>query len=186
MPREIEVKWTTSNGAEKVSVLYFDTGTAVAAQRDAIDSMLTGVAGALDTGTSYVIATEGREWNNATGALTGAWTEPTAYVGAGTVGGEPVPDVCQILMRWSTGTIVDGRFLAGRTYIPGCARVNDLDGNLDPAIASGTADWGQTLCDADVGFQIWHRPTSGAGGSVALVGTCSVWTEFAVLRKRRY
>jgi len=185
MPREIEVQWTTSNGPGKVSVLYFNAAVAVATQRTHLHTWLTNMMGALDTGTSYIISTSGREWDTATGALTGAWSEATTKVGAGTVGGEPVPDAIQMLYRWRTGTIVNGRFLAGRTFIPGCARINDLDGNLDNALAAGLESAGQTFASSAATPVVWHRPVSGSGGSEAQFQTCSVWREFAVLRRRR-
>lgn len=186
MPREIEVNWTTANGPGKVSVMMFDTGTAVATQRTSLSTFLTALAGALDSGTSWSIATTGREWDNATGALTGAWTETSSKTGVGTVGGEPLPDAIQVLFRWGTGSIVNGRFLSGRTFIPGVARVNDVDGNLENAVRVSIQSSGTTFATAGNGFQIWHRPQSGSGGSVANVGSCTVWSEFAVLRRRRY
>lgn len=186
MPREIEVNWTTSNGAGKVSVMYFNAAIAVATQRTALQTFLSGIMGAIDSGTSYTIATAGREWDSNTGALTGAWTEASAKTGVGTVGGEPVPDAIQILFRWGTGAIANGRFVAGRTFIPGCARVNDLDGNLDNAIAASIQTTGQAFATSGATPVVWHRPVSGSGGSEHQMNSCNVWREFAVLRRRRY
>jgi len=186
MPREIEIQWTTQNGPGKVSVMYFNSGVAVATQRAAIKTWMNGTIGALDTSTSYVVATSGREWDSATGALTGAWSDATVQSGTGTASGEPLPDVCQVLYRWGTGTIVNGRFLTGRTFLPGVARINDVDGNLESAIRVALQSVGQTFATSGATPVVWHRPVSGSGGSEAQMTTCNVWSEFAVLRRRRY
>lgn len=185
MPREIEVNWTTSNGAGKVSVFYFNAAIAVATQRTALETFLDTCMGAIDTGTSFVVATAGREWDSNTGALTGAWTDSTVRSGAGTIAGEPVPDAIQILFRWGTGAIANGRFVAGRTFMPGCARINDLDGNLDNAIAASLQGNGQTFATSGATPVVWHRPVAGSGGSEHQMNSCNVWREFAVLRRRR-
>jgi len=198
MPREIEVFWTTEGTSGKVSVLNFDEATSVASQRAAIDAWLQAVVGALHNSTFYVIATAGREWNDATGELVGAWTDTTPYTEFGTVTGEQVAEATQILFQWQTAAIADGRFVRGRTFIPGCSAVNLEDGELETAIRAALQSGGQTLPDANVGFGIWHRPVyvpadpPGSGpsvlernGSFHEVQSCSVWSEFAVLRRRR-
>lgn len=192
MPREIEIQWTTSNGPGKVSVMYFNEGVAVATQRTALQTWMAGTVGALDTGTSYVIATSGREWDATDGSLTGAWSETSSKTGAGTAGGEPVPDVCQLLYRWGTGVIADRRFVAGRTFIPGCARINDIDGNVESTIRAALSTVAQTFASSASTPVVWHRPVfdpeSGAllrAGSEHQMTTGSVWEEFAVLRRRR-
>lgn len=186
MPREIEIQWTTQNGPGKVSVLYFNAGVAVATQRTAIQTWLAGTVGALDTTTSYVVATSGREWDSATGALTGAWTEASAKTGVGTVGGEPLPDATQVLFRWHTGTIVNGRFLAGRTFLPGVARINAVDGNLESGIRAALQTTANTFATSSATPVVWHRPNPDGPGSEVQMTSATVWNEFAVLRRRRY
>jgi hypothetical protein len=185
MPREITVDWTTDAGAGFVSVMYFNEGVAVATQRADLDTFLGSVAGALDSGTTYTIATSGREWNSTTGALTGAWTETTAYTGPGLVSGQAVPDATQILFRWQTGTIVNGRFLSGRTFIPGCAAINQDEGNLEESLRAAIEANGVTFAGSAATPVVWHRPVAGTGGQQVQMTDCSVWEEFAVLRGRR-
>ena len=134
---------------------------------------------------AYVIRTTGVELDAATGALTGQWAEATARVGTGAGGTEPVADATQILVRWKTNTIVNGRFVAGRTYIPGCASSNEVSGNLAAATQSAIAAAGTTLIGSGAGLAVWHRPISGSGGSEQSPNSCVVWEEFAVLRRRR-
>jgi len=185
MPREITVQWTTIAGSGRVSVFNFNEGVAVATQRAALNTFLGAIDGALDNSTTWSIDTSGREWNATTGALSGAWTETTSYTGTGGVSGEPVADATQILFRWSTGTIVNGRFLTGRTFIPGCAAINLVDGNLEETLRAAIEANGQTFAGSAATPVVWHRPISGSGGQQVQMSDCSVWSEFAVLRRRR-
>lgn len=185
MPREITVDWTTDAGSGFVSVLYFNAGVAVATQRAAINTWLGAIDGALDSGTTWTVATGGREWNSTTGALEGAWTDTTVYTGVGAVGGQAVPDAIQILFRWNTNTVVNGRFLTGRTFIPGCAAINQDDGNLEEALRAAIEANGTTFAGSGATPVVWHRPIAGSGGQEVQMQDCSVWSEFAVLRGRR-
>jgi hypothetical protein len=185
VPREILVDWTTASGAGKVSVLWFGTSTAVASQRTALGTMLGSVDGGLDNGVSWSIRQSGREVDDATGGLTGVWSDAASHTGTGGVAGEPVPDAAMMLFRWHTDHIVNGRFLQGRTFIPGLSDGNMVDGNLSSAQVTNMASFGQTLIAAAVQVGVWHRPTSGSGGVFWAADTCTVWEELAVLRRRR-
>lgn len=185
MPREILVDWTTINGAGKVSVFHFLEASSVATQRAALATFLGAVDAYLDNSTTWTIRTAGREVLSATGALTGAWTESTAYTGTGASAGEPAADATQVLFRWLTDHIVGSRFLQGRTFIPGID-INQLSGgNLLPATVTALTTAGQTFIDSAVQLAVWHRPVAGAGGEAWAADTCAVSSEFAVLRRRR-
>jgi len=99
--------------------------------------------------------------------------------------GEAVPDASQGLMRWSTGTIIDGRFVQGRTFIPGVSTSRVSQANLNAATQSAWNAAAVTLIAANVGLSVWHRPVGGAGGFSAVVDGGTAWSEFAVLRRRR-
>jgi hypothetical protein len=185
MVREIIVDWTTQNGSGKASVFYFIEGTPVADQRLSLSACLANIDGGLDNSTVWTIRTTGRELDTATGALTGAWTEATSRTGTGGVSGEPVPDAVQVLFQWHTGEIVNGRFLRGRTFIPGLAAANVVNGNLSAGIVTLFEGYGDTLIATADQLAVWHRPVAGAGGSAEAVSDCTVWPELAVLRRRR-
>jgi len=185
MPREITVDWTTIAGSGAVSVFNFNEGVSVATQRSALNTFLGAVDGLLANNTTWTVATSGREWNSATGALSGAWSDSTPYTGTGAYAGEPVADATQILFRWNTGTIVGGRFLTGRTYIPGCGVINVEDGNLEETVRAAVEGNGNTFAGSAATPVVWHRPVSGSGGQQVQMQDCSVWSEFAVLRRRR-
>lgn len=183
--REIVTDWVIGSGGGKVSVMYFDDSISVATQRTALETFWIGVQARLSNETQWAIRTSGRELNAATGTLTGEWSETTGKLGAGTVAGEAVPDSSQVLVRWITGVVVDGRFLRGRTFVPGVARETVTNGNVSNVVVGEYTAEANVLAQAGVGLQVWHRPTSGSGGVAHNVSGATVWTEFAVLRERR-
>jgi hypothetical protein len=185
MPREIIVDWTTPSGSGKASVLYFLTATSVASQRAALSTFIEAIQAVQSSQCAYTIRTVGRELSDATGALTGAWSEPTAYTGTGNLAQEPLPDASQALIRWSTNHIVGSRFLQGRTFIP-CLTTNGVDdGNVLAATRTTIQNAANALVAAAVQFAIWHRPVGGAGGVAWAVDVAAAQSEFAVLRRRR-
>lgn len=185
MPREILVDWITPAGGGRVSVFMFTGGNPVADQRSALNDFLVEASTSLTDGVSWDIRLEGRNMDDATGALTSLWSEPTVYGGTGDQAGQPVPDAAQVLYRWGTGEIVNGRFLQGRTYVPGFYVTGLSAGNLSAGTVAGQGANAQALVDAAVGLGVWHRPVLGAGGVFHDAITGSVWSELAVLRRRR-
>lgn len=186
MVREILVDWTTASGAGKVSVFHFIEASNVADQRQALSAFLTACNSTLAASTSWTIRPDGRELNTASGTLTGLWSEATPHTGAGTPGNTSVlADATQVLVRWFTDHIVNGRVLRGRTYLPGIYRNVSEGGNVYVASRTAIQNAGQTLAGSGTQLAIWHRPTNGAGGVAWAVDTCSVWQEFAVQRRRR-
>lgn len=185
MPREILVDWTTAAGSASRSVMMFGLVSSVADQRLALKAFLDNIKSQLDNGVAWTIETSGRELDDATGALTGVWSEATPSAGVGVVNGEPVSDATQALMQWRTDHIVGGRFLQGRTFIPGLSTTHLSNGNLSSTAIAAWTTAGQILCDAAVQFGVWHRPTLGAGGVFWAADTAAAWGELAVLRRRR-
>lgn len=184
--REILTNWTMASGGGKVSVMYFDDTLAVTDQRAAIGTLFGAVDAFLDTSVSWVVDTSGREINAATGALTGSWGDGTPRSGSGASSGQSVPDAAQVLLQWHTDDIVNGRFIRGRTFVPGLSTLFVTDGNLGAAQLTTIATAANAFDnDPLAGFGIWHRPVLGAGGSFHSATASDVWAEFAVLRRRR-
>lgn len=185
MPREILVDWTTANGAGKVSVFYFIEATAVTSQRSALATFLGAADGVMASDTTWTIRTVGREMLTASGALTGAWSDPTAFTGTGAAAGESWADASQALVRWSTDHIVGSRFLQGRTFLPGLTSAQITDGNLGSGARTTIQTAATALVNAGVQLCVWHRPVAGVGGEAWAVDTATVQSEIAVLRRRR-
>lgn len=185
--REVIVDWTTLSGPGKVSVFHFAAPTvSVATQRAALGTMLMIIDSNLVEETEWSIRTEGRILESTTGELTGSWTDATVREGAGGASGNSVTDPTQVLLRWRTGQIRNGRFLIGRTFIPGLNEGYTTGGNIAPGILT---TWGaamSTFVGSASGFGVWGKPSGTAGAGVFHEATGSqVWSEAAVLRRRR-
>jgi len=165
--------------------MYFDASVAVASQRTALHTFWTSVKAVQSTGTVYTISTAGRELDDATGALTGAWSEASVKNGAGGSGSVPVPDSDQALIQWRTVSIVNGRFLRGRTFVPGLGIGQTAGGNVLGTAVTNIQTAANVLIASAAALEVWHRPIAGSGGSSDAVSTATVWTEFATLRRRR-
>ena len=183
--KEVVVDWTTNAGGGFVNVFYFGDGATITAQRTAIDDLFDDMGPSLDTGAAWQIRNEGVIKDEATGTLTGAWSDSTPLGGTGQAASESVPDAAQILLRWATGSVVNGRFLKGRTFVPGFVAAGLFNGN----VSSSNITLFNTACDnflaAGVDFGIWHRPASGTGGTFIPAVSGSTWQEMAVLTRRR-
>lgn len=183
--REITTSWTLPSGAGHVAVMYFDAAVSAATSRNFLNTFWVQLKAFQSTGTAFLINTTGRTMDAASGTLTGAWVETTPYTGVGAAGSVSVPDATQALIQWRTTTIVAGRFLRGRQYIPGLGIGHTSGGNVLPATVTAITNSGNTLAASGAGLQVWHRPVAGSGGSMAAVTGATTWSEFAVLRRRR-
>ena len=184
MPREILVDWNT-DGPGGTTVMYFPISGTLADQRSALAAFLASADLGCANSTTWTIAQSGRELDDATGTLTGAWSSGVAHTGTGGSSATQTADATQALVRWNTGTVVAGRFLKGRTFIPGMAADAFDNGNLVSGLITTINNACTTFLASAGPPVIWHRPVQSAGGSVAVVNTGSVWPELAVLRRRR-
>jgi hypothetical protein len=155
-------------------------------QRAALGAFF-GAVDAIQAGqVSWTIRTSGRELSTSTGTLAGQWTDATAFTGSGGgVSTSSIADASQALVRWRTDTIVNGRFLQGRTFLPGISTSSILAGNLTAAAQTIINNAAATYIASLAQPVVWHRPTGGAGGSQDVVVTGTAWSELAVLRRRR-
>lgn len=183
--RQILTDWQTAAGTGMVSVMYFDADADVELQRERINDLFTDMSPGLSTQVEWVVRTAGVELDDATGGLVNSWAEPTTRVGQGDGEAESVPDASQILLRWRTPDVVNGRFVVGRTFVPGLTNGNLAQGNIATAALSvfqaAATDFRASLAD----FRVWHRPIAGSGGSSHNPNAAQVWPELAVLRRRR-
>jgi hypothetical protein len=114
----------------------------------------------------------------------------TQLNGAGSGSTSQAPQVTQVLIRWMTGFYVNGRQLAGRTFIPGITLAgigsNGLPGSGFTAVGASAAT-ALLVTPSTTKFVIWHRPPKGAttGGVVGVAIAGSVSPKWAVLRSRR-
>jgi hypothetical protein len=122
--------------------------------------------------------------NTATGELTGVLSVNDIN-GAGTETTDRLSPATQALVRWRTGTIVNGRELRGRTFVPALTEAGLLDGQPSAGLASAVGSAVNEILGGATPLAIWHRPNDESVGSLAQVQTGSLWSLFAVLRSRR-
>lgn len=183
--REILMDWNTARGGPGLAVFYFSDAGPVAPQRQAIKTFVNQMDAYISGTTTWTVRQEGRILEAATGAVTGLWSDPVDQSGDGAGGDFGLADATQLLIRWKTTTVVDGRVVQGRTFIPGILQQYSANGNVAPSLIPLTTAAALGLVIADVGFGIWHRPKAGAGGVLCPVTSAGTWSEFAVLRRRR-
>lgn len=124
-----------------------------------------------------------------TGVLTGAFagTDPLSTAGTGT--GDPLPRQTQGLIQWSTSTVLNGRRLRGRLYVPGLLEgSNTATGVVAGATVTALVAGASTVFAAGATASnpvIWHRPGPGGAGASAAITGASASTKWAVLRSRR-
>jgi len=183
--REIMIEWQTASGSGKRSVLYFDATPTVSSQRTALQTFLTSMKALQASTTSYGVAIQGVEIDDATGNLLGAWSEPSLKNGTGTSAGTDTSDASQLLVQWKTAEIINNRFLRGRTFFPGVGSGQITNGNLSGAAVTAAQGAANAFIASSAGLRIWHRPGPAGAGSSRLVTTAAIWSELAVLRRRR-
>jgi len=180
----VQVIW--SGGAltgTGLSTFYFDSATGTAAQQvSAVAAFLTGTE---DRRVNTCVWTTGADvatLNVGTGALE-AITVVTQQTGTGTVGTDALPQQTQGLLRVLTTTIVAGRLLRGRIFLPGTVEADSgTTGNPSSTYRTDYDTNAATLIsDANTNWMCW----SATHGTAASIATANTWSRWAVLRSRR-
>ena len=127
-----------------------------------------------------------------TGTLTARNSVTPWTVTGGASSNPQLPGASQGCVVWRTGDVVNGRFVLGRTFIPGFTTGSMAAGGLPTTFAITTMNnFATSWLDAgltDVQAAVWRRPVSGTGGhagSAHVIDSGSVYPKWAVLRSRR-
>lgn len=189
--REYLISW--GGIVDGTTVLYqLQSAASADIPRTTLNTFLGNISDQLHPGVDWDIEQEGRVIDSETGQLVETWFHNQAYIGTGlSTGPGPVAQATQVYLRHNTGTIRDGRRLAGGTYIPGLDRENlsdngellgasqlDFTGAANPAFA-GVA-----------GFVVWGRPRVVDGvnqndGVYGVITSSTCRGELATQRPRR-
>ena len=168
-------------GAPYYSNHYFPGTTTPAEAVEAIDEFWDGCASLIVDNCSWTVQGEVVDIDVTSGQPVG-FTTITGANGAGTSAGQMLPPSTQMLVRWTTDQVINGRLLRGRTFIPALTEtVSDFGRPDSSAIADALAAASALLVDTDSDVGVWSR----THGAFALTTGVSVWEEFAVLRSRR-
>lgn len=185
-------------GSPWYSNLYFrdDGGTPVAnAASTAVATFWGSLNAQMLQGTTYTVQPEIPRIDDTTGQIQ-EMTTSTVKTANSVSGAEPLPFASQGLIRWTTGSYVDGRQVRGRTFVPALLEGSNANGVPNSTLQTVMLNAANALiADAGTILVVWHRPkyTSVPGsppvlerpGSSANVSAASVWGQWAVLRSRR-
>lgn len=124
-----------------------------------------------------------------TGVLTGAFpgTDPATVGGTGA--GDCLPRQTQGLLQLGTSSVIGGRRVRGRLFIPGPLEADNGPNGAPVAgyISDVTAAFAAlNTAGATTSMpRVWHRPVNGAGGQAVAITSYACSTKWAALRSRR-
>lgn len=183
MPYRVRVNWTGApvNGPT-VTTLFFNEASSTAQQAsDAAASLMAALDGGLSDELTWRTESEVDTLDTTTGELV-AVDAVTPASGAGVNTAEVLPLASQGLLQWSTGQIVAGRVLKGRTFVPGfCENQQDAGAPTSAVIAQFNGFAAAFIALSPTIPVVWSR-THGVQDTI-LTGTLAPY--WAVLRSRR-
>jgi hypothetical protein len=189
------LRWSGFSGAPGYTNLHFLTDDPpVVATIDAtlldVRTAFFDIASRFPNGLSITFPNEVEEFDAGTGVLQGTIGVDLQDAVAGTGGSGPYSSAVGACITWTTGMVVNGRRLRGRTFLVPLAPATAFqdDGTLAEAARVAILGAGNSIINAVGGYPlaIWSRPSPGAGGGAAgTVTSASVADSTAVLRSRR-
>jgi hypothetical protein len=186
MPAEYRAVWATQGGGTGYSVFHFQVAgsPAVAATiASQVRTFFTGIAGFYPDDVNVTFDSEVLDMDEA-GTLTAVHgvTPPAAVPG---LNNTSYNRAAGLRIDWSTGHIVAGRRLTGRTFIvPAAASVFDTNGLVTSANVTAAITAGNALITASASNRplvVWSRTHQVSWA----VQTCSCPTKGAILTGRR-
>lgn len=185
---EMTMNWSGSVGGAGVSVFHLAVPADQAAAQDAIADMrtfFTNIASLVPNEISWVPGSEVRILNTNTGELTGVFSvTPGSPISGGNVGGYNLAAGGRV--DWTTGIIVGGRRLRGRTYVVPLAvasysNVGQLLAATVTQLTTAATTFRNDMAGGAHPLQVWSR----ANGVAADVASVSIPPMGAILRSRR-
>lgn len=175
--------------------LYWVPGSVGGSTADATDCLArfrglwVSIGTRLSSTISFVFDTTVLAIEATTGVLVTSYTAAPALTVTGGSGSEPLPRQTQGLIKWGTASVINGRRVRGRLFVPG-VQEGDNDGAGQPvaALSSALTAAGATIFVPGATSSeacIWHRPVGGAGGASPDITSSTGGTTWAVLKSRR-
>jgi len=150
---------------------YWRPGTSPGSTADATDVSTRANQAYFGLGVSYQQVREVDALDDATGALTGAFTSAALATVFGSASGDQMPAQTAYVVKATTNLLVGPRLLKGRTFFAGPTEsINAVAGVPSTGSVTGVAAGftGMLTGGGTASFPvIWHRP----GGAAAPVGT---------------
>lgn len=198
----VTMGWSGFQGAPGYSKFHFSDLTTDAARNAAgaaVRTLFFSQSAYLLTTWSFLVNPEVLEYDVATSALVGAasMTSPPA-VANGTLAASFHAGGSGYVITWSTGQILFGHRVRGRTFMVPAAGCYDVDGTISAAAisagaAAGTTFIGSAGVDSVVWAKQWQKDAAGhtvqppvqIGGQLASITGASVKDMAAQMRSRR-
>lgn len=186
MPQEYTARWQGARVGAGASVFHFESiagPTAAAGLATAVRTLMQSLAGTLPNDVQISFDTEVRELAN-DGTLIDVYpvTPPASVTGAGTTA---FANGTGILVRHSTGVILNGRRILGRTFLVpvtgnSFADNGDVLGATQTTVNNAFATFITNSATAGANFAVWSR----ANAAVAPVVSSSAVSRPTTLRTR--
>lgn len=165
-----------------INRLYFNDAAGSAADAaSAVAAFWTALRDQIAVGTTLTVDGQVEEVDQSNGQVTGIESTDTVTV-TGNGGGDVLPPNIQALVRWRTGTFLDGREVRGRVFVPAMLEANNTAGAPTAFLVNLVTTAAQSLVgDGDSALVVYSRKSAGA----VPVTAASMWTKWAQLRSRR-
>jgi hypothetical protein len=152
----VRIAWTGFPGGPGVATMYAHDG---AAAMTPLQAMFDQIKASLPTNVNIQVESYGDIIDPANGDLMGGWTGTAQDLLTG-ADGATYPAPAGGIISWTTGTIVDGHRLKGRTYlVPMGGASYQGDGTINTANVGSISAYALELVEAGEGnFVVWHRP----------------------------
>lgn len=177
--------WSGATGLPGISTFY-TSSIPTALEMTAIHDFWGAIAAFLPDVVDIQVQTTGDVLDSATGVLTGGWDVSVSVPMVHGTGLGAYAANAGIVIGWTTGTVVKGRRLKGRTFLvpgaPSCFTSSGTPSTETVQIKTAA----ETMAQAFTGsLCVWHRPKSGSGGSSAAVEGVYIGSSTAQLKSRR-
>lgn len=182
--RKVPVVWATGAGGPGLSVFYSDTADDITVL---LGTFFNAIKASFPPVVAWTIPAAGDTIDSTTSQPNGVWSGGTAASIAGT-GGATYMAGTGGMVRWLTGSILNGRKVYGRTFLlPLFNGAGDSDGSLGAGTLA-TLQGAATTIAATAKLRVVHRPTSvaAADGSAFVVSAAVVPDKIVSLRGRRF
>jgi hypothetical protein len=181
MAYQMTVRAIGSSDPEALNVFCSSGNPSIQGQSQALGAFYEEYADHCNGSVNFTLESEFREFDPATGQTTALHAFPGVQIWneVGSSSSVTHPQQTCILVRWRTGTWVNGKQVTGRSYLPypsassggnqvSSTAVNDIAGHAATMIAAAS-------------FHI-YSPTNHA---IYQITSASVWSDYAVQRRHR-
>jgi len=181
--RRLRVSWDGLAGMPGLSTFYY--GVASPNVSDTV-ALFNAVRAYVPPGCSWIIPSSGDEIEDSTGKLTGGWVGSGGGNVAANATAGPYAAGTGIRVDWGTGVVVDGRRVAGSTFLcPVIGTAYENNGTINDGVRGILQTAVNTWVASGVAKGIWHRPKNGSGGLYCAISSGTVSDKVTSLRTRR-